>query len=65
MVSRYSSRQESGISFGVTGDFDTVPDVQVVARGIERAMVELVRLADGEPDETIDLTATRSTEGVA
>ena len=54
-----------GISFGVTGDFDTVPDVQVVARGIERAMVELVRLADGEPDETIDLTATRSTEGVA
>lgn len=50
------------ISFGVTGDFDTVPDVHVVALGIEQAMAELVRLAGGEADDKIDLT--ESLEGV-
>ena len=44
------------ISFGVTGDFDTVPDLHVLATGIERAMDELVRLADDGSAEMIDLT---------
>jgi len=50
------------ISFGVTGDFDTAPDVHVLARGIERAVAELVGLAEGASDDKIDLT--ESMEGV-
>ena len=32
--------------FGVTGDYDTVPDVDVVARGIEAGITELLERAD-------------------
>jgi diacylglycerol O-acyltransferase len=34
------------LAFGITGDFDTAPDIDVVARGIEDAIAELVGLAD-------------------
>jgi len=47
------------ISFGVTGDFDNAPDVAVLARGIEAAMAELVRLTDDGSDEMIDLTQSK------
>jgi diacylglycerol O-acyltransferase len=45
------------LAFGITGDFDTAPDIEVVAVGIERAIAELVALA-GEPPPVaaIDLT---------
>jgi hypothetical protein len=33
--------------FGVTGDFDAVPDVDVVARGIVAGIDELLDLAAG------------------
>jgi diacylglycerol O-acyltransferase len=33
------------VNFGVTGDYDTTPDIDVLCRGIERGMSELVTLA--------------------
>ena len=33
------------IAFGVTGDWDTVPDIEVLAAGIEAGMLELLRLS--------------------
>jgi WS/DGAT/MGAT family acyltransferase len=33
------------INFGVTGDLDTAPDIQVLCDGIEQGMAELVKLA--------------------
>ena len=36
------------VAFGVTGDYDTAPDVGVLARGIEDAVAELVKLAEAE-----------------
>jgi hypothetical protein len=33
------------LSFGVTGDYDRAPDIDVLCRGIERAMAELVDTA--------------------
>jgi diacylglycerol O-acyltransferase / wax synthase len=38
---------DGGLNFGVTGDYDTAPDVGVLAGGIERALSELVELAPG------------------
>src|SRR5262249_7821260 len=37
------------MNFGVTGDYDTAPDIGVVGRGVEDAMSELLKLA--APDE--------------
>jgi diacylglycerol O-acyltransferase / wax synthase len=36
---------DGGLSFGVTGDYDSATDVGVLAQGIERAMTELTDLA--------------------
>jgi diacylglycerol O-acyltransferase len=33
------------VAFGVTGDYDTVPDIEVLAGGIEDAIAELLKLA--------------------
>jgi diacylglycerol O-acyltransferase len=33
------------INFGVTGDYDTAPDIEVLCRGIESGITELVELA--------------------
>ena len=33
------------VTFGVTGDFDTAPDIAVLAAGIEAGLAELVELA--------------------
>lgn len=33
------------LAFGVTGDYDTTPDIDVLAKGISEAMAELVRAA--------------------
>jgi diacylglycerol O-acyltransferase / wax synthase len=37
------------LTFGVTADYDTVPEVDVLADGIGRGVAELVALAKGEP----------------
>ena len=45
------------LGFGITGDFDTAPDIDVVADGIEAAIVTLLDLAAARPsDAVVDLT---------
>jgi diacylglycerol O-acyltransferase len=36
---------DGALTFGVTGDYDTAPDVDVLCKGIERALGELVAVA--------------------
>jgi diacylglycerol O-acyltransferase len=36
---------DGALTFGVTGDYDTAPDIDVLCDGIERAMAELVDIA--------------------
>ncbi len=36
---------DGALSFGVSGDYDTAPDIDVLCRGIERGLSQLVRLA--------------------
>jgi diacylglycerol O-acyltransferase / wax synthase len=38
---------DGGLYFGVTGDYDSAPDIEVLTRGIERGMVELLEVAVG------------------
>jgi len=39
------------LNFGVTGDYDTAPDIGVLCRGVEDGMSELLKLAgDTAPD---------------
>ena len=37
------------VNFGVTGDYDSSPDVDVLCRGIEEGMAELQKLAESGP----------------
>ncbi len=37
------------LNFGVTGDYDTAPDIRVLCEGIEDGMAELVQLAQPPP----------------
>jgi hypothetical protein len=36
------------LTFGVTADYDTVPDVEVLCRGIEAGMTELLKAVNRE-----------------
>ena len=38
---------DGGLGFGVTGDYDQAPDIEVLCEGIERSMAELVDAAGG------------------
>jgi diacylglycerol O-acyltransferase / wax synthase len=38
---------DGALGFGVTGDYDTAPDISVLCRGIESSIVELVAAAAG------------------
>jgi hypothetical protein len=38
---------DGALNFGVTGDYDTAPDVAVLCDGIEQGMAELVKLSAG------------------
>jgi diacylglycerol O-acyltransferase / wax synthase len=40
---------DGGLYFGVTGDYDGAPDIDVLTRGIGRGMRELLELADPPP----------------
>jgi len=33
------------LNFGVTGDYDTAPDIGVLCRGVEDGMAELLKLS--------------------
>jgi diacylglycerol O-acyltransferase len=33
------------VNFGVTGDYDTAPDIDVLCRGIEDGMTELLNVS--------------------
>ena len=37
------------LTFGITGDYDSTPDLDVLARGIEEGVAELVKVAAGWP----------------
>ena len=36
---------DGGVHFGLTGDYDTVPDLAVLAHGIENGVAELLEIA--------------------
>ena len=37
------------LNFGVTGDYDTAPDIGVLCRGVEDGMSELLKLVSDSP----------------
>jgi hypothetical protein len=39
---------DGGLTFGVTGDYDEAPDIDVLCHGIEQSMRELVTAAEGD-----------------
>jgi diacylglycerol O-acyltransferase / wax synthase len=39
------------VNFGVTGDYDTAPDIGVLCRGVEDGMSELLKLAGGSDED--------------
>jgi diacylglycerol O-acyltransferase / wax synthase len=58
------------LNFGVTGDYDTAPDIGVLCRAVEDGMSELLKLAgsdegdeagDGEAGASADLSAANET----
>jgi diacylglycerol O-acyltransferase len=49
---------DGGLTFGISGDYDTAPDIDVLATGIEAGLAQLVALADSAPaDETVPAPA--------
>ena len=40
---------DGGLGFGVTGDYDTAPDIGVLCAGIEHGMGELLAMARATP----------------
>jgi len=52
-----------GLNFGVTGDYDSVPDLEVLTQGIESGMAELLAVA-GRPPQTAGAAPTRKKAGV-
>ena len=52
------------LNFGVTGDYDTAPDIGVLARGVEDGMSELLKLAgeDGPDDAGASAAPTTANE---
>jgi hypothetical protein len=40
---------DGGLFFGVTGDYDSSSDIDILTGGIETAASELLELADGLP----------------
>ena len=45
---------DGGINFGVTGDFDTAPDIGVLCAGIERGVAELLSTLPPKPSSARD-----------
>ena len=40
---------DGGIDFGLLGDYDALPDIDLIAEGIDAALAELLEAARGEP----------------
>ena len=40
---------DGSLRFGVTGDYDTAPDIRILCKGIEVGMAELARAARRAP----------------
>jgi WS/DGAT/MGAT family acyltransferase len=51
---------DGGLDYGLLGDYDALPDIDVIADGIESSLAELVRAARGKPSETVPTTPPRS-----
>jgi diacylglycerol O-acyltransferase len=54
---------DGNINFGVTGDRDTAPDIELLCRGIERSMAELLGVAPPEAPLGRSLERERSGQG--
>jgi diacylglycerol O-acyltransferase len=39
------------VNFGITGDYDTTPDIDVLAGGIEDGMTQMLKVCDQPPAE--------------
>jgi diacylglycerol O-acyltransferase len=50
-----------GLNFGVTGDWDSVPDIDVLTEGIEAGMAELVEIARRQARHTTPVKPVRGT----
>ena len=42
---------DGALSFGVSGDYDTAPDIDVLCEGIELGLDELVALSESEAEK--------------
>ena len=47
---------DGGLSFGVTGDYDTTPDIDVICDGIQQGVGQLVALAQSRPGSSPQTT---------
>jgi WS/DGAT/MGAT family acyltransferase len=58
---------DGALSFGISGDYDTAPDIDVLGKGIERGLGELVALAQppaaGKAPETVKAPAPATRRG--
>jgi hypothetical protein len=45
------ARRSGNVTFGITGDYATTPDIEVLARGIEHGISELVAAAEQASDQ--------------
>ena len=52
---------DGALSFGVSGDYDTAPDIDVLCEGIELGLEELVALAQPPAKKSAQRTRVRST----
>ena len=50
------------IEYGLLGDFDALPDIDVVAAGIDASLAELLRAARGEPEAEVESETTPTDE---
>jgi diacylglycerol O-acyltransferase len=53
---------DGGLTFGISGDYDTAPDVDVLAAGIEAGLAQLVALAEPAPAADPTPAPERETE---
>ena len=54
-----------GLDFGLLGDFDALPDIDVISEGIDAVLAQLLEIArggDGVPSETPDERAAESAD---
>jgi diacylglycerol O-acyltransferase len=54
---------DGGLEYGLLGDYDALPDIDVIAEGIEETLAELLRAAQGKAPER--KAAARAGDGAA